>query len=212
MTARKAALTAALKTARKGKPFRPSRAEALASVRTMLAYIGEDPDREGLLGTPDRVVRSWDQLYGGYRARPAELLAADFAGDGYDQMVILRDIEYWSMCEHHLLPFHGRVSVGYLPGQGGRVLGVSKIARAVEAFARRAQIQERMTNEIADALERAIAPLGVAVVVRGRHLCMEARGVEKQDAEMVTSAMRGRFRDTPTARQEFLALVGEVPR
>lgn len=187
----------------------PERREAaLSAIRTIIEYIGEDPDREGLKGTPERVLRSWSRLFGGYSQEPGKILRADFSSDGYDQMILLEPIEFWSTCEHHMLPFSGTVAVGYIPGDEGRVVGISKLARLVEVYARRLQIQERMTKEIAEALEQAIRPAGVAVVVRAQHLCMVARGVEKQQSSMTTSAMRGAFRHSQSARDEFLRLTG----
>lgn len=188
---------------------KPTRDEAIGAVRTIIEYLGEDPDREGLAGTPDRVVRSWDRLYGGYQIDPSEVMRTDFSADGYGQMVLLRGVEFWSSCEHHMLPFYGCVSVGYLPGDSGRILGISKLARAVEVFARRLQIQERMTQQIADAVQDAVGARGVGVIVRAKHLCMVARGVEKQQSEMVTSALLGAFREFPAVRDEFLRLTGE---
>lgn len=181
---------------------------ALAAVRTILEYIGEDPDREGLQGTPERVVRSWEKLFGGYEQDPMVHLKADFSSDGYDQLITLGPIEFWSTCEHHMLPFYGHVSVGYVPGEEGRVVGVSKLARTVEVYARRLQIQERMTKQIATAIKEAIDPSGVAVVVKAQHLCMVARGVEKRQSQMTTSSMSGVLRDNPAARNEFLQLTG----
>lgn len=181
--------------------------QALKAVETILCYIGEDPTREGLRGTPGRVLRSWGKLYGGYKQDPVKILKADFSSEGYDQLILLEPIEYWSTCEHHMLPFFGTVAVGYIPGSEGRVVGISKLARLVEVYARRLQIQERMTKQIAEAVETVIKPLGVAVVVRGKHLCMVARGVEKQQSQMTTSAMRGVFREKQSTRDEFLRLV-----
>ena len=188
---------------------RPSAEEARSAVRTLIRYIGEDPDREGLLETPARVVRSYERLYGGYSQVPEQVLRTSFDSEGYDQVVMLRRVEFYSMCEHHMLPFSGSVTVGYLPSEDGRVVGISKLARLVEVYARRMQIQERMTREIADAFEQITGARGVGVLVRAQHLCMVARGVEKQQSEMVTSALRGVFRDQPSTRAEFLRLVGD---
>jgi len=188
--------------------MQPSRDEALSAVKTILKYIGEDPDREGLLRTPERVVRSWDKLYGGYKQKLEDVVKADFDAEGYDQIVMLDDIEFWSTCEHHVLPFYGKVSVGYLPDKKTkRVIGVSKMARIVEMYARRLQIQERMTQQIANALKESINAEGVGVVVRARHLCMVARGVQKQQSWMVTSEMLGSFRNETATRQEFIRLI-----
>ena len=188
-----------------------TRIQALEAVRTILEYVGEDPGREGLLDTPERVVKSWDKLYGGYKQDPGEILSRSFQSDGYDQMVILGPIEYWSTCEHHMLPFYGSVSIGYLPGPEGKVVGVSKLARVVEVYARRLQIQERFTQEVARAIEEQTGALGVGVVIRGQHMCMVARGVEKQNSVMTTSDMRGAMRDRPETRMEFLNFTRTYP-
>jgi GTP cyclohydrolase I len=174
-------------------------------VREMVAMIGENPDREGLLDTPKRVVKSWKELYAGYQMNPGDILKTSFAEKaGYDQMVVLRDIDYFSTCEHHLLPFFGRVHVAYIPGEA--VVGISKLARLVECFARRLQIQEVMTSQIADSIMDHLKPHGVGVMVEGQHFCMTARGVKKQEARMVTSALRGDFLSS-AVRQEFFSLV-----
>jgi GTP cyclohydrolase I len=172
------------------------------SIRSMLKAFGEDPDREGLLRTPDRVSRMYAELLGGYRVDPVNLVNdAIFAVD-YDQMVIVRDIEFYSMCEHHMLPFIGRVHVAYVPD--GKVIGLSKIPRIVEMFARRLQVQERMTSQIADFINELLTPKGVAVVVEALHLCSMMRGVKKHDARMTTSAVHGYFRSNMATRMEFL--------
>ncbi len=172
------------------------------SIRSMLKAFGEDPDREGLLRTPDRVSRMYAELLGGYRVDPVHLVNdAIFAVD-YDQMVIVRDIEFYSMCEHHMLPFIGRVHVAYVPD--GKVIGLSKIPRIVEMFARRLQVQERMTSQIADFINELLTPKGVAVVVEALHLCSMMRGVKKHDARMTTSAVHGYFRSNMATRMEFL--------
>jgi GTP cyclohydrolase I len=174
-------------------------------IRQLLAELGEDPSREGLLDTPKRVEKALRFLTSGYSADiDATLNNALFSVD-YNEMVIVRDIDYYSLCEHHLLPFFGKCHVAYIPQ--GRVLGLSKIPRLVEIFARRLQIQERMTNEIAETLRDKVDPLGVAVVVEGTHLCMSMRGVEKQNSFAVTSAMLGVFRDDARTRMEFLELI-----
>ncbi len=173
-------------------------------VQGMLRGIGEDPDREGLRDTPKRVVESWKELYGGYQQDPAEILARDFDGNGYDEMIVLRDIEMFSTCEHHLLPFFGRAHIAYIPGK--RVVGLSKLARLVECFARRLQIQEKLTREIADAIQKHLNPVGVGVIIEAQHMCMVARGVGKQNSVMTTSALLGQFREQQV-RSEFLALV-----
>lgn len=185
-----------------------SQDDALQAVRTILRYIGEDPDREGLRETPLRVVKSWQRIYGGYLQKPDDVLKKMFSEvSGYDQLIVLGPIEFHSMCEHHMLPFYGSATVGYLPGASGEVVGISKLARLVEVYARRLQIQERLTSEIAKALEKAISPSGVGVVIRAQHMCMVARGVEKKNSYMTTSEMLGVLRHNPTARQEFLNLM-----
>jgi len=185
----------------------PSRREAEAAVRTLLAYIGEDPNREGLRDTPKRVVKSYDEFFGGYGRDPAEILARTFEEtDGYDEMVVLRDVEFVSHCEHHMVPIIGRAHIGYLPDH--RVVGVSKLARVVEIFARRLQIQERLTAQIANTIEEELQPHGVAVVLDSQHHCMAARGVRQSEARMVTSRMLGAFRRDRGTRQEFEAMIG----
>lgn len=171
-------------------------------VENLIRGIGDDPMRDGLLDTPSRVVRSWSELYAGYSMDPAKILARTFDRGTYDQMIVLRDIDFFSACEHHLLPFSGVAHVSYIPGE--RVVGLSKLARLVECFARRLQIQERMTEQIADALEKHINPRGVAVVVEGRHSCMLARGVNKKQGVMTTSSLRGLFKTEPKCRAEFM--------
>ena len=176
------------------------------AVRTLLVEIGEDPDRPGLRGTPDRVRRMFDELTDGYRLDPESLLEdAAFEVD-YDEMVVVRDIELFSLCEHHLLPFTGRAHVGYLPR--GRVIGLSKIPRVVDLFAHRLQLQERMTQQIAEFLMTRLKPKGVGVVLETTHLCIAMRGVRRPGATMVTSAMLGTFRSDPKTRAEFLTFIG----
>jgi GTP cyclohydrolase IA len=167
----------------------------------MLKYIGENPDREGLKETPDRIIRMWNKLYGGYKQNPEDVLSKVFRDGACDEMVILKNIEFYSTCEHHMLPFYGHVHIGYIPNK--KVVGVSKLARLVEVFARRLQIQERMTTQIADALVKYLEPKGVMVMIKAQHLCMVARGIEKQDSKMITNAIRGVFiKEQP--RNEFL--------
>jgi GTP cyclohydrolase I len=174
-------------------------------VRDQLIEIGEDPDREGLVRTPLRVAKAMDFLTSGYSTSLEEVVNdAVFDAEGASEMVIVKDIEFYSMCEHHMLPFFGKAAVGYLPK--GKIIGLSKIARIVDVFARRLQVQERLTNQVADALTDILDPHGVAVVMEGRHLCMMMRGVQKQESAMVTSAMRGTFREDPRTRNEFLDL------
>lgn len=175
------------------------------AVIRLLEYLGEDSTREGLRDTPKRVIKSWDRLYGGYHQNPRDVLSRSFSSDGYDEMICLRDIEFYSMCEHHMLPFLGKAKVAYIPGESGRVVGISKLARLVECFARRLQIQERMTQQIAQTIEEVLEPRGVAVEIEAQHLCMVARGVEKQNSIMVTRSLLGAFRDQPATRQEFMS-------
>ena len=174
-------------------------------VREMLARIGENPQREGLLATPGRVQRSWEFLARGYTQSVESVLNDALFTVDYNEMVIVKDIEMFSMCEHHLLPFFGKVHVAYIPN--GKVIGLSKIPRLVDVFARRLQVQERLTTDIADAIVEAIKPQGVGVVVEARHLCMMMRGVEKQHSSAVTSAMRGAFLQSTRTREEFLSLL-----
>jgi GTP cyclohydrolase I len=186
---------------------RPSRGEAEEAVRVLIRWAGDDPDREGLLATPGRVVRAYEEWFAGYREDPQELLHRTFEEtDGYDEVVVLRDIRFVSHCEHHLSPIIGRVHIGYLPTS--RVVGISKLARLVETYARRFQIQERMTVNIANTLDEVLKPEGVAVVVEAMHTCMTTRGVQKTEATMVTSRMLGVFRDHPETRSEFLTAIG----
>jgi GTP cyclohydrolase I len=176
-----------------------------ALVRQMLVQLGEDPDREGLRKTPERFEKALRFLTSGYEQNVDQLLNGATFSVAYDEMVIVKDIEFFSLCEHHLLPFFGRVHIAYLPNK--RVIGLSKVARLVNMFARRLQIQERMTSQIAGALEEKIDPQGVGVIVEARHLCMQMRGVEKQHGKAVTSAMLGAFRHNKQTRDEFLSLV-----
>jgi len=175
------------------------------AVRILLSAIGEDPTREGLKRTPERVARMYAELTAGYYMNPEELVNDALFDISYDEMVIVRDIEFYSLCEHHLLPFFGHAHVAYIPN--GRVIGLSKIPRVVEMFARRLQVQERMTVQIADFLEETLSPKGVAVVVEGMHMCSMMRGVKKANARMVSSAMRGVFHSDPRTRNEFVNLV-----
>ncbi|HET6381495.1 MAG TPA: GTP cyclohydrolase I FolE [candidate division Zixibacteria bacterium] len=181
-------------------------ADLEAAVRTLLTEIGEDADRPGLAATPARVRRMYDELTDGYRIDPDALLNGACFDVDYDEMVVVRDIEFFSLCEHHLLPFYGRAHVGYLPR--GRVVGLSKIPRIVDMYAHRLQIQERMTQQVATFLMERIEPKGVACVVEATHLCTVMRGVKKQEATMVTSAMLGTFRRDGRTRGEFLAFIG----
>lgn len=184
-----------------------------AAIITLLRYIGEDPTREGLLETPARVLKAWREMTTGYYQNPAGILCKDFAARNYDQIIACPFVEFYSTCEHHLLPFFGFAHLAYLPKKGeSRVVGLSKLARLVECFGRRVQIQEQMTTQIADALEKYLCPRGVAVVIQAKHLCMACRGVQKHKAVMVTSAMRGVFRREGPARDEFFKLVDLAAR
>lgn len=186
---------------------RPSREEAEEAVRTLIRWAGDDPRREGLIETPARVVRAYEEWFAGYEEDPVELLQKTFEEvGGYDEIVLLRDVRFISHCEHHIAPIIGRAHVGYLPRN--RVVGLSKLARLVNAYARRMQLQERMTVEIANALDRVLQPHGVGVVIEGIHHCMSTRGVQQHDSVMVTSRMLGVFRERAETRQEFLAAIG----
>lgn len=175
------------------------------AVKQILLAIGEDPDREGLRDTPDRVAKSFEFLTRGYRQDIEEVINGAFFEADCDEMVIVRDIEFYSLCEHHMLPFHGKCHIGYVPT--GQVFGVSKLARLVDVFARRLQLQERLTKQIAETIANAINPQGVAVVMEAQHLCMTMRGVQKQNSVMITSSMVGCFREEVAARNEFLSLI-----
>jgi len=184
---------------------RPSQEEAQAAVRTLLAWAGDDPDREGLLDTPGRVTRSYKELYAGYEIEPRQYLERTFEEvGGYDQMVVLKDIRFVSFCEHHMLPVVGVAHVGYLPTN--RVVGISKLARVVRGYARRLQIQEKMTAEIATAIQEVLQPAGVGVVIEAEHSCMTLRGVDVPGASLTTSTLLGVIRDDPRTRKEFLSL------
>jgi len=174
-------------------------------VESLLVELGEDPDRQGLKDTPDRVSRAMRELTDGYGVKPSDVIAGAVFDQDYDEMVVVKDINFYSLCEHHMLPFFGQCHVGYLPK--GKVVGLSKIPRLVEVFSHRLQIQEQLTREIAEALDAALAPRGVGVVVEARHLCMEMRGVETPGGRMITSCMLGTFRRDPRTRAEFLDLV-----
>ncbi len=177
-----------------------------AAVRMLFEAIGDDPDREGIRDTPARVAREYDEIFAGMLVDPADVLSVVFE-EGHDELVLVRDIPFHSMCEHHLVPFHGHAHVGYLPNARGQVTGLSKIARLVDVCAKRPGLQERMTTQIADAMEQALDPRGVIVVVEARHLCMEMRGIRKAGAETVTSTVRGIFRSDPRTRAEAMSLL-----
>lgn len=182
-------------------------ARAAAAVRELLLAVGEDPDREGLLDTPARVARAYAETFAGLRQNPADVLNAVF-DIGHEEMILVKDIEVYSTCEHHLVPFHGVAHVGYIPGPDGRVTGLSKLARLVDVFAKRPQVQERLTAQVADALVEHLAPRGVIVVVECEHLCMSMRGVRKPGSRTVTSAVRGQMRDGATRAEAMSLIIG----
>ena len=182
-------------------------ARAEAAVRELLFAIGEDPDREGLRETPGRVARAARELYAGLNQDPADVLSTTFSID-HEEMIIVRDIELFSTCEHHLLPFHGEAHIGYIPAEGGRVTGLSKLARLVDVFARRPQVQERITTQVADSLVEHLDAQGVIVVIEAEHLCMTMRGVRKPGARTITSAVRGQLRDLATRSEAMSLLLG----
>ncbi len=176
------------------------------AVRDLLEALGEEPERDGLVRTPARVAHMYEELFSGFGEEPGDHLEVTFAAD-HDEMVMVRDIPFASLCEHHLIPFIGKAHVAYIPGDDGRITGLSKLARLVDGYARRLQVQERMTTEIADAIEKALAPRGVLVVVDAEHLCMSMRGVKKSGTSTVTSAVRGLFRNDPSTRMEAMQFV-----
>ena len=188
---------------------RPSREEAEDAVRTLIRWAGDDPDREGLRDTPGRVARAYEEFFAGYLQDPRDILARTFTEvEGYDEMIVMNDIRFESHCEHHMVPIIGKVHIGYLPDK--RVVGISKLARLVEVYARRLQVQEKMTVQIADTLQEILNPKGVAVVIEAAHQCMTTRGVHKSDVTMVTSRMLGAFRDNGETRREFLTMIGRT--
>jgi GTP cyclohydrolase I len=189
------------------KVTKPSREEAEDAIRTMLRWAGDDPNREGLIDTPARVVRSYEEFFAGYEADPGDLLNRTFEEiDGYDEMVLLKDIRFESHCEHHMAPIIGKAHIAYLPRT--RVVGISKLARLVQMYAKRLTIQEKMTSQIANTLNEVLQPQGVAVVIEAAHQCMTTRGVHKPGVSMITSRMLGAFRDNPSTRRELLSMVG----
>ena len=191
-------------------PRKPSREEAEAAIRTLLSWAGDDPAREGLIDTPKRVVEAYGDWFSGYGDDPAEYLKRTFEEvEGYDEMIVLRDIEFESHCEHHLAPIIGKAHVGYLPN--GKVVGISKLARVVETYARRLQVQEKMTAQIAQVIQDVLQPRGVGVVVEGAHECMTTRGVHKRGVSMITSKMLGSFREDARTRAEFLQFIDVGP-
>jgi GTP cyclohydrolase I len=188
------------------EPGAVDQARVAAAVRELLIAVGEDPDRPGLQETPARVARAYAEMFAGLWQDPFDVLATTF-DENHDELVLVKDIPMYSTCEHHLVPFHGTAHIGYIPGEDGRVTGLSKLARLVEVYARRPQVQERMTSQIADALADALKPRGVLVVIEAEHLCMAMRGIRKPGAVTVTSAVRGIFRDNPATRSEAMSLV-----
>lgn len=190
-----------------GAEGRPSREEAEAAVRTLIRWTGDDPDREGLLDTPERVVRAYEEFFAGYDQDPVEILSRTFEETaGYDEIVALRDVRLESHCEHHMVPIVGKVHVAYLPRN--RVVGISKLARVVDMYAKRLQIQEKLTAQIANCIEEVLEPEGVAVIIEAQHQCMTTRGVHKPGVTMVTSRLLGAFRDNPESRREVMAVLG----
>ena len=203
-----ALVAAAEEHRQQAEKLRPSRKEAEAAVRTLLRWAGDDPEREGLLGTPDRVVRSYEEFFSGYSEDPVEILSRTFEETaGYDELVVLKDISLESHCEHHMVPIIGVCHVAYLPNN--RVVGISKLARVVEAYAKRFQIQEKLTAEVANAIDSVLEPRGVAVVIEAAHQCMTTRGVHKPGVNMITSRMLGVFRENAETRREFFSLIGK---
>jgi GTP cyclohydrolase I len=188
-------------------PVRPSREEAEDAIRTLLRWAGDDPQREGLRDTPQRVARAFEDWFSGYAVDPEEFMRRTFEEvEGYDDMIVLKDIRFESHCEHHLAPIIGRAHIGYLPTN--KVVGISKLARVVEAYARRLQVQEKMNAQIANTIQKVLEPKGVAVVIEATHQCMTTRGVHKPGVSMVTSTMLGDFRTNPLTRREFLSVIG----
>lgn len=188
-----------------GYNMNTTKEDAMNAVKILLEYLEGDSSREGLLDTPKRVIESWDEIFSGYNEEPAEILSSTFNGEGYDGIVLLKDIEFHSTCEHHLQPFSGKAHVAYIPTD--RIVGISKLSRIIDLHARRLQNQERITKSVADDLEEHLNPLGAGVIIEASHGCMRCRGVKKQTAIMTTSAMRGVFFDKPEARQELLKLI-----
>ena len=176
------------------------------AIKNQIKYIGDNPEREGLIDTPERVIRSWDKLYGGYKQKAEDVLKATFTEGKCSEMVILKNIEFYSTCEHHMLPFFGKIHIGYIPNN--KVVGISKLSRLVEVYSRRLQIQERLTTQIADDIMNILDAKGTMIIAEAQHMCMTARGVEKQKAKMITSAIRGVY-ENPEVRNEFLQLIKE---
>ena len=198
------------KSAARSRIQRPSQDDAEEAVRTLIRWAGDDPDREGLAGTPERVVRAYREFFRGYEQDPQAILRRTFQEtDGYDEMIVLRDMRFESHCEHHIAPIIGRAHIAYLPHH--RVVGISKLARLLDCYAKRLQIQEKMTAQIANTLQEVLQPRGVAVVIDASHQCMTTRGVHKPNTSMVTSRMLGAFRTDPSTRREFLSIIGLPP-
>ena len=192
---------------KKNKSTKPSQDEAIEAVKTLIRWAGDNPQREGLSETPKRVVKSYKDFFSGYELDPREILSKKFKEvDGYDEMIILKDIRLESHCEHHMVPFIGNAHVGYLPRK--KVVGLSKLARLVEVFAKRLQIQEKLTAQIANAIDEVLQPKGVGVIIEASHLCVSTRGIHKHESKMVTSRMLGSFRNDQATRKEFLDLIG----
>lgn len=201
--------TKMIKKTKKNSIKRPTRKEAEAAVKVLLRWAGDDPEREGLLDTPKRVVKSYEEFFAGYTMDPKALLERTFEEvEGYDEIIILRDIRLESYCEHHMVPIIGKVSIAYFPDK--RVVGISKLARVAEIYAKRLQIQEKLTSQIASAINEVLKPKGVAVVVEASHMCMSTRGVHKTDVVMQTSKLLGCFRSNRSTRQEFFSLIGHT--
>jgi GTP cyclohydrolase IA len=200
-------LAARLAEAAERPAKRPSREDAEAAVRTLIRWAGDDPSREGLVDTPSRVAKAYEQLFKGYREKPEHILDRVFEEvEGYDDIVLVRDIPFYSHCEHHMVPFLGKAHVAYYPSGG--VVGLSKLARLVDAYARRLQTQETMTVQIAEAIDRVLQPRGVAVMLDAEHFCMSIRGVQKEGARTLTTRFTGRFKDEPAEQVRFLTLIG----
>ena len=192
--------------AERTRPGRPSRSEVEAAYRTVIRWIGEDPNRDGLKETPARVVRALDEFFSGYRQDPVDILQKTFEEiEGYDEMIVLRGVRFESHCEHHMAPIIGQAWVAYVPN--GRVVGISKLARIVDVYAKRMQIQEKLTAQIANTIDEVLKPQGVGVIVKASHHCMTTRGIHKHGTDLVTSRMLGCFRDNPITRQEFLKMI-----
>jgi GTP cyclohydrolase IA len=175
-------------------------------IRQQLSFIGEDPDREGIKDTPRRIVKMWGEIFKGYEQRPEDVLTV-FSADGYDQMILLKDIELYSMCEHHMVPFYGKAHIAYLPDPEGKIVGISKLARLLDIYAKRMQIQERIGDQVTTALMNLLQPKGAACVIEATHMCMRMRGVEKQNSVMVTSSMKGVFLTDSAAKDELMTLI-----